>query len=223
MPAADELDIRTRREYTESDLQGYNYLEILAGPAWGGQVFEPGGPLELDIDGRMIRRDSCGVDFRIVVVQDQVKQALEDAGLEHVVFKPTILSDAFQPPFPVADRRRVTWQEIGEPPWWELSSGVLLPRLAPGVELVDNNGDPFVEGTSKGCWMIEDLFDYPELHYMESDIRRVEPFDCGLTLELLGRNSREANRIRVISQRFYRTCRDRGFVLNCVPVHLVDS
>lgn len=88
------------------------------------------------------------------------------------------------------------------------------------MTLIDNDGNPYVDGVSQGCWAMEGFFRIPELHYRQSEIRALEPFDCALTHEALGGANREEYWTRVISRKVYQRLVERDIRIECIPVHL---
>ncbi|TVQ33156.1 MAG: hypothetical protein EA376_03625 [Phycisphaeraceae bacterium] len=145
-----------------------------------------------------------------VIVRDDVRRALESAGLRHLVFRSTKKKyESFE--YNLYDE---------EDTWWELRSDLVLPPLAPSMTLVHKDFTPFTGDFSRGCMRQEGWYVHPELHYSAEDLAKVEPFDLAHTYEMFGGLPNEYDRPLVASQRFYQVCRQLG-VKDCwVPVRI---
>lgn len=214
-----EYLMHIRRKYDNADLRACEYLELAGALQWNGGEFYPGGPIELQLDQRLRMRDIAQVDEHRFIVSEHFRQLLHEAGLRHMKVLPTSLTDCFIP----ESRTRKTWDAIGEPPWWHLTSDLVLPRVAPGSEIVDSKGEPFIEGKSMGCYLVEVLYWYPEIHYRRTDLAAVEPFDLALTHECFGRGRHEENRKLIVSQKVYRLFVDHKIKAGFVPVRVDED
>src|SRR5206468_10103430 len=123
------------------------------------------------------------------IVSSRFKNLLEkSAATKHLRFRPTILAREAYPEWEALD-----WADVG-PPYWELTSDLLLPPLAPSCKMFDQDGNPFTGDYSNGCYLIEGIYKLPELHYKASAIATAEPFDVALTLEKFGIKPEDTDR-----------------------------
>ena len=154
-----------------------------------------------------------------VIIPDRVYQVLSSEDLQGLVFKPAEVlpgkgGRADGPNYRY--RRRDLPYESG--PWWELTSDVRLPALSPVMTLYDQKGNRLERGKEvPGCFAREGLYSHAELHYLRSDIERMEPFDAALPCEPFAGPS------LVVSKRFYEVCEAHGFAGHWVPVRIDDE
>ena len=219
-----DYELSLVRIYDAFDWESADYLQLW--PSVLDDVIHDSGR---DESGRMMLyrrslREQRALDFargeiEAILIPERVKRLLEKDSLKHVVFKPTIavkgtgLAKECQAP--------LAWTEVGTPPWWELSSDLVLPPLSPSMDLRDDKGNPIAPGDcSKGCVPKEGHFNHAELHYRQRDLAAVEPFDVALTFETFGPRGPTKRPSLIASQHFYRVCVDHGLSTNWIPVRV---
>lgn len=105
---------------------------------------------------------------------------------------------------------------------WELRSPIILPPMpAERVVRIEDlpADDPHVADYRDGDFCGLDK----EIHYAESEIGKIEPFDLGLTHEIFGRSEWRrfaGERLPIVSQRFRQFCLARKLKLSWVPVRI---
>lgn len=205
-----ELD----REYEEGDFVGINFVCPMPKYFWDGLWRSPDGYIELDRGQYRSARKKDFFHTQIgCVVSTRAKSVLENAGLRHLVFKPTVLTDRELEPKPVP------WEKYGAP-FWELTSDLLLPRLSPTCTLLDNDGQPVRDDFNNGCFLKEDLYSMPELHYRAADLAAAPEFDFARTFEMFGIHPSDNNRLAVASARFREVCMQNDIKLDWIPVRI---
>lgn len=160
-------------------------------------------------------------------VSDRVKRVLETAGIRNLVFKPTV---AVPPPPPGEWKRDesaiVEWSAIGEPPWWELTSDLILPRMSPRAVVRDAKGNLITDDFTQGCYLkealdgLDALIDPAEAKYRASDIEALGEFDLARSFEAFGHVWHDSGRDAIVSNRFYRLCRKHKIKVSFVPVRV---
>lgn len=220
--------LRVDRDYTEHDLNQYQYLRATTGRTWPGGWRGDDGMIPLPrtfFPKRQLREWAYHTD-EILLVTSLFRSCLEQGGLSHLQFRPTqvwsdtdtVLVDTkpvtFVPRTPPP--RCLSWDEIGEEPWWEMTSDLVLPRVAPSMPLGSQEGDS--QERTFGVWVYNNNPVW-ELNYRDEDLKQVEPFDAALTFERW-RGSRDENRFLIVSQRFRQAVLKHGLGMGFVPVHV---
>ncbi len=164
---------------------------------------------------RAHRRTGFGTGFRkSVLASNHSMKILCAAGLKGIRFEPVeVWSDA-----DVTKGRRLKARDGAE--WWEMSSDVELPAGAVRNEIVDvpNN---FV-GLDSKLEIVEDHYVPPQLQLSRQLVEQAAPFDIAKTFEKFGPYRTDDSRLTVVSQRFYRVCREHKLDIALEPVKLVD-
>jgi hypothetical protein len=218
-----EFWLRLDREYAAADLAACEYLRIAPPPkAFHMEAYRRTEAGHIILPKWKMPR---GFDVMITHLQiayfttERARSALEDAGLQHVVFRP-----AFYGPYRLQEGE--TEESIAERygrPYWELDSDFTLPPLSPSMRFTDKNGRPWVrDDFSNGLQPREGLFSHPELHYRRSDLEDLAPFDLARTYEPFGNYSGydRQNCPLIASRRFYETCVANKLKTGWVPVRI---
>jgi hypothetical protein len=197
-----EYRLTRNRYYDPGDLASVYYCE-----PWATDSLETANQRTLEgvlavssnFEGEPPPIGMVGVDA--MAVSDRLKSSMEEAGLVHLILLPA----------------RVVGENASSirERYWELTSDLRLPRLAPNLRLIDGLGGLYEEGKSHAC-IVDDGFSPPELHYRASDIARVEPFDLARTHEPIGSKAGTF----VASKRFYEFCRSHSLKMDWVPVRI---
>jgi hypothetical protein len=200
------------REYCRSD---YEQSELLV-PSPHARADLADRDLELadgllHLEPHNLRRkwamaDACGW---WVVVRKHVRDALQASGLKGLAFRPAKVNSETH--------------EWSEDEFWELASTVTLPPLSPRCTLVHNDGSPFTGDLSRGCQLVEGFYRPAEFHYRRADLPDLASFDCARTHEqfpIARPNETRTFHKLVVSQRFYRFCRQQKFACDWIPVRI---
>lgn len=218
-----EYSFRRWREYEHSDLVSCKYLHL-----WPRTRIDADRPDNITL--RLLRHDRTGRDggglslakgiacaYYPSVVSSPVRKMLEAEGFVGLEFRPTKLK-ANKPVKSPSDQVEVDWGTHGEP-WWELSSSVRLPPVCEPLYKVTfgNVHTPVPRDYDKGVFIKEPGFSDIELHYRQSELAAVEPFDLALTFE---REASEFYRRVVVSKRFYEVCERHKLDIEWRPVRV---
>jgi hypothetical protein len=123
------------------------------------------------------------------IVTDSLKKQLDAGGFRHMFLRP------INPIY----RNRIT----DEPVCWEMSSALQLPPMSSSVQLEDYREKRF-DGTYRfGCYLDGGDYTAAEVHYLESEIRSLEPFDFAYTLERFGPGGVNLHPYHIASKRLY--------------------
>lgn len=218
-----EFSFSMTREYEPADLAACTLLELRGAPgdwptrwipdAWrsdDGRI-ELRGPLKKSMDF-----GKCNFEWH--VVPHRVKVLLAAEGLKHVCFRKTIPMTRSG-----IDRLRLpNWSYFGKP-WWELDSDFTLPPLSPAMTFTNRLGNPVNRGDySNGFHRVDGSYNHAELHYRDSDLNELGPFDLARTAEpfsnRLGYDP--FDRPLVASKRFYDLCVAHNLKADWVPVRI---
>ncbi len=195
---ANGVSIRLERAYTPEELGALDYLWFHAEQVQDQPGRNDEGLIILDSKARRLKRAFVcprGWSYNDAVVRAEVKAGLERAGLSGVEFRPVATPGG----------RRCD-------DWWELTSRIVMPPLAPGVELSEG---------PKGYWVVprEGLYTPPELRYRREDIESMPAPDLAITRERMYGSS-EYDYPKIVSSRFYQVCHENGWETNWVPVRV---
>lgn len=221
-PVQNQYFYGVHREYDEDDFRNATYLRLVHSSKLCDEQ-------KRDSEGRLIveawrltpeLRMGC-VLFEAAVVSDKWRQAIEKEGFIGVTFRPLSLIPAAQS-FDVLNSKRKVIRKVTpqdqdhiekREKFWELTSSLILPPIEP-TRLLGRDEKPFVGDYSRGVWL-KDEFAPPELHYRESALRKVEPFDFALTFEKI-----PEERWPVVSQRFRQFCIREKLKTDWFPVRI---
>ncbi len=99
--------------------------------------------------------------------------------------------------------------------YWELVTNLRMPRLSPGLHLIDGIGGLYEDGKSHAC-IVKDGFTPAEMRYRSSDLAKLGPFDLARTHEP---NGGKAGTF-VASKRFYDFCQAEKLEIDWIPVRI---
>jgi hypothetical protein len=211
------------REYDDAELDACELLEpVVPRSAWvKGDWFVIRGKEgeSLRMGGRFIEKRSIpkgvhivGYDNGGMCCLDSVKQQLEPQNFTGLQFVP--LAIAKKIPFS-DDFEDAPWKG---PPWWYVSSSVRMPSCVPpnytarfGKRVLPRE---FPQGTPG-----EPGFTDCERHYARSEIAPLGPFDVARN----GENPNMDSTTVIVSNRFYRFCRERKFHIGFRPVRIHEG
>lgn len=211
------------RAYDETELEACELLEpVVPRSAWvKGDWFvirgKEGKPLRMG--GRFIEKRSIpkgvhivGYDNGGMCCLDSVKQQLESQNFTGLQF------------LPLAIAKKIPFSDDFEdapgngPPWWYVSSSVRMPSCVPpnytahfGKRVLPRE---FPQGTPG-----EPGFTDCERHYARSEIAPLGPFDVARN----GENPNMDSTTVIVSNRFYRFCRERKFHIGFRPVRIHEG
>lgn len=215
---ASEYFYTIRRDYSQSDLLSYEYLQLIGGRRYEGYLLE--GVMTLHLPDRPVGAKAALTDTVAMVVSNNCAKALTDAALKHLVVKGVQYYDGWSPDGQCAGKlkpRLVDLSETDDERWFHVTSDFILPPVHENMELRDGQGS--VE-RSAGVWPHEGHYSVPEITYARSDIEKSQPFDIGLTFERWYASHEDYRRL-VVSRRFAAICLANGLELTFIPVHLV--
>lgn len=209
-----EFSLRRVRKYDPEDLASAPFLEITADylneHIWTS--FET-GLIEIQRITAVKGKDReilspFGGNGQGLIVSDAVRRDIE-RGLSapEIEFLPVDFKAKTKTPDP--------------PVWWELTSRVTLPPVAPGLVLLDNKDRPVPRGHKGFTQIWEPPFAPRELHYIRSELEAVGGFTLARTYEKTGH--RENDRCLIASQRFYRFCLENDIRCGWVPVRIDEG
>ncbi len=205
------------REYSRVDAEECRLLEFTLQRQCPGTFRTEEGVLKLlhrAVQSR--RRGMSQAAPNWFVVSGTLRDEMISAGLKGLKFLPTLVVNDFG-----KKEKTITydWSELGEP-LWELTSDVVLPPVAPSVQLVNATGGPVESDFSTGCYQREGLHAQPELRYRSRDLPGLDSFDLARTYEPFGTKPKDCDRRLVASRRFYEFCRQQKLRIDWRPVHI---
>jgi hypothetical protein len=206
------------RKYSRGDLESSPWLAF-DGTRYIESYWRTAKEELIKVSAPRLRKSTADVvfgDWPGIIVPDRVRRIIEPAGFLHVDFRPVApvrSSDRF------LDKDVVSWSKVGDP-WWEITSDFTMPPLSPSVEIVAQDGSPFVGYENQWLGVREGLFRNPELHYRRQDIEQLLPFDLACTHEHFGKPPRGQRLIA--SQRFYQFFREHKLKAKWTPVRIDD-
>ncbi len=202
-----EYCVEYQREYEPEDFDHARYLQVV-NQVLIAQDQHRDGEGRLQIPASALRpnlRLGC-VLFHAIVVSETVRNQMMDAGL-------------VGPEFEVIVPQGQGGQEATGT-FWELRSSVTLPPM-PAERVVRHEGEPadhpHLGGIRDDGWFPK------EIHYPQSEIEKIEPFDFALTREVFGSANWKlfrGERWPIASQRFRQFCLARSLPLEWVPVRI---
>jgi hypothetical protein len=211
------------RDYDDAELDACELLEPVVPRAarikgdWFVIRGKQGEPLRMG--GRFIEKRSIpkgvhivGYDNGGMCCLDGVKQQLETQNFTGLQFLP--LAIAKKVPFS-DDFEDAPWNG---PPWWYVSSSVRMPSCIPPNYTAHFSKRvlprEFPQGTPG-----EPGFTDCERHYARSEIAALGPFDVARN----GENPNMDSTTVIVSNRFYRFCRERKFHIGFRPVRIHEG
>jgi len=224
-----EYQFHRERYYSKKELDALPFLQLV-----GVKHFDYGGEHETDAHMLIGKRKGLAWDKGIgmgafainrLAAPDAVVRKLRDSELSRLLLRPTHLTRWVrkdgQPTL-----RYLSWGGDNPPPWWEVTSDLELPALAPSVKLIDTRTGEPADERSGSCFLHEDSFAFPQLRYRREDLERMPPFDIACTQERFDRGyiwvRPPSARARVVSQRFRQFCLKAGIKASFVPVQIEE-
>lgn len=217
-----------RREYTHSDYMQCDYLHIVScgQSPWVGWLSENKHTLILKHGGRpWSARDASFADTGLPLCSSRLRANIEQQGLRGVQFRPCELR---RNPSDPDGGRVISWSEVNDEPWWQITSEVTLPPLSPVMTLLDVQGKP---QRVRGVWPWEGAYELAELHYRAADlaalvpitpgdcgVKMTTPFDAALTFEHI-RGLYEHQQL-IVSRAFYELSKELCLPWEFVPVRV---
>ena len=104
-------------------------------------------------------------------------------------------------------------------PFWELQSSITLPKMVNTHQFVHRGlteAEPFAGDYSRSILINDTPFTSGEVHYRNSDLAAISPFDIATTFE----NYLERHPALVVSQRFYQHCLKNKIPLEVRPARV---
>ncbi|MBL9148278.1 MAG: hypothetical protein JNM94_06235 [Phycisphaerae bacterium] len=171
--------------------------------------------------------DRCGLPEHLdvsitggsgLIVPDRVYRVMHALPLRRLLFRPTVPYDRRGWP-----ERESAWEDIG-PPWWEITSDLKMPPVAPSLMVLDHKKKP-VDRSYNKLTIVKDptnmYLGRPELRYLRSELPPLDSFDAALSYEHSGCAIHGARLI--VSQRLRRAWIDAGFKADWMPVHIEEG
>lgn len=220
-----EYWLRIKRRYTKKDFDTLEYFTFGGGGSpWGGGGL-PHAPCTVLATKGMKPDDIRMVGSQRRVVPQRVRAIFEAEGVRHVTFLPTMLCPQWGSKSRHTEWTKfLTWEEIHEEPWWEMSSDVRLPPVSPTCRLATLDGEDYdPEKPFRGLFLEEGNYEQPEMHYRRSDLAKVPPFDIALTHENFGAGNRDEIATLVCSQRFRQVCLKHKLKIGFWPVRVDEQ
>lgn len=217
-PAVRGVTIWLDRKYSRRDLESSPLLAFD-----GARYIESYGRTQKDLfpkfSARKLQKSTADVvfsDWPRLIVPNRVRRIIEPAGLQHVVFTPVA-------PVPGGKKWRdedvLPWSKVGDP-WWEITSDFTMPPLSPSVDVIAQDGTPFVGYEEQLLGVREGIYRTPELHYLRRDLEDLTPFDLACTYEHFKKPPRSQRLIA--SQRFYQFFQKHNLKAKWTPVRIDD-
>ncbi len=145
-----------------------------------------------------------------VIVSSKTRDELLAQGFLHLTFRPTKPAQYSD----VGPPEVLSW-EHHSPQWWELWSDLTLPPLSPTMKHTDGNGNVVARDWKGWKWFSNPTEDDDRLHYLDSELKGVEPFDIAVTFE---HQASPWQRYLVVSQKFYQFCKSKKWAADWEPV-----
>lgn len=125
-------------------------------------------------------------------------------------------------PVGVWDTHKTSRGRLDADSFWELSGQRVLPPMSPSVELYDARTEQRVTpGHPDPVLQMEGLYGPTEPRYRAADLQAFGPFDVARTFEKPFPTER--HRRVIVSNRFYRFCREHGLKTGFVPVRIDEQ
>lgn len=152
------------------------------------------------------------------VVPQRVRSLLEAGNLIGLDFKPVRLTQG------LTERRRFLEWAPPYDPWWELSSNRFMPPVSPTMQLRITPGPRSGEKVAPGfteTWVQAVNINGSGLYirYRRSDLERMEAFDIAVSIERFSVDTRYI----VVSQKFFRYCREKALNFTFRPVKIEEQ
>lgn len=165
-----QFSYRIDREYEKDDYESCEYLVLWAKDYLADTIRNANGNIELKTMPKKIANiAACEYGD---VISDRLLSKLCEWDFRYLAY------------YDVQIATKCTPQTTTK--FYELFSELRLPPLHPKCTLFTNNGEPFEPRMKVGCFLVEGHYNPAELHYLESSIRPLEPFDFAYTHEGFG-------------------------------------
>lgn len=192
--ADNEFQLRIARTFTEQELNDAQFL-----------VPEPcaySEGLHRHVDGLVVlERSRLKKKAHIakaspywIIVSSALKNDLEKLNPNGMIFRPTWFGGTKK------ESPEASWKSAAIEPFWEMTASKLLPslRLSDGLTILDDEIKLVLR---------EGLYEIPQLCFNQSELDLFGRFDAGLTSENFSKAPDEEERILIVSNRIYKTCR----------------
>lgn len=153
-----------------------------------------------------------------LIVPDRVYRVMRALPMHRLFFRPTVPYECRGYP-----EHECAWEDIG-PPWWEITSDLTMPPLAPSLLVLDHKKKPVDRRFNKLTIVIDPANLYlgtPELRYLRSELPPLDSFDAALSYEHSG-SVIHGSRL-VVSQRLRQAWIAAGFKADWMPVHIEEG
>jgi len=195
-----DYHLAIERTYSRSDFESAAYLTFSSKTLLLNAIRDLDGVLRVKSDKIKSGMDMASTTRPWIVVSDRVKGLIEREGLIRASFR-EIRLDA---PGSGSVRR-------GRHDFWELTSDLILPPMAPPCKFIHARTGEEVAGDSDESFVFREglgipgfFFLPPEPHYAEADLRSIGPFDLALTFERI--SGGYLGGLPICSQRFHQFC-----------------
>ncbi len=221
--AATHLFLQRRRIYAPEDLKGLEFVELVPTnllvdcywkPPYDGILsgFQQTFPRNVPLAASFHDRDR-------LVVPSTTREAIDAQGFAGVTYRPIrLVKKRDKESRDSADVVEIPWGQRS--PWWELTSSLSMPIVAPEV-IAAWNANVLPRGcTTSPVYFRDPDYDDAELKFYESEVRAMPKFDLALTTE---RSGSEFAHFNICSRRMYEFGVAHGWECQWRPVRLVPG
>ncbi len=209
------------REYDHSDLSGCEFVQLTPKKRIADSEMRPPYDDVLSAYAQSFPRGlkiaSSFLDAVRLLIPHETREVIDREGFSGVAYREVRLvkkrnsDDRW-----THDVVTVPWEKRA--PWWELTSSVTMPAVAPGLVVYHEK-----QLLPRGCTTLPSLFrdvdyDDAELRFYAGEVRAISPFDFAMTLE---RSRGELARYYICSQRMYQFGVAQGWECRWRPVRLI--
>ena len=208
-----EYSMKRVRKYDVSDFEQAEFLEPNPDDGTLDALRDDHNRLYLHYRQLPRRRKIVCADSFNLVCSNATRQLLESQQLEGLAFREAVVATQHSPSRggkPVTDHE----------PWWEIIAETTLPPVSEHVRKLGFNGAIWPRDCPTPVSLSDGDFFGWELHYCRSEINSLPPFDIAMTYEYL--SGGQVSRIRVVSNRFWRACREHELYSCWTPVRIED-
>ena len=194
--------------YEEKDLAASELLELRPTKALMADAeIHPDGSMEIKATPAVVNLSGSWNMTLDYLVSDLIRERCLSEGLAGPTFAPVT----------VRGPRQAVVGTV-----WKIGASITMPRLSNTQDLrhVRSEGVVEFDGVYSDNMCLRDgLHSVSEIHYRQSDLERMEPFDLAVTYEPL---QQRAGRI-IASPRFYRFCKANKLRFDYMPVRVDEA